>query len=264
MLTISQLASFCGVTVRAVRHYHARGLLPEPERDASGYRRYDAQAVVDLIRIKTLAEAGVPLSRVRTLMQAEPAEFELAVAEIDRDLRATIRRTQEHRRRVAQLATGDALALPASVVDYLAYLRRIGLSQRTIDIERDGWIVLAAHSPEVIDEMIRAKQEFFDDLAFRDLYVRFDAAFDWDPDDPRLVDLADDMVRYVRGLTADETRPPASEEEFDTTLVALLDSQTIQASPAWRRLGALGEARGITGWTNIHDEGEPNPDTTSP
>ena len=48
MLTISQLASYAGVTVRAVRHYHAKGLLPEPERDHSGYRRYDAAAVVEL------------------------------------------------------------------------------------------------------------------------------------------------------------------------------------------------------------------------
>ena len=28
MLTISQIASYAGVTVRAVRHYHAKGLLP--------------------------------------------------------------------------------------------------------------------------------------------------------------------------------------------------------------------------------------------
>ena len=48
MLTISQLATYAGVTVRAVRHYHAKGLLPEPERDSSGYRRYDAAAVVEL------------------------------------------------------------------------------------------------------------------------------------------------------------------------------------------------------------------------
>ncbi len=39
MLTIGQLAAYAGVTVRAVRHYHQVGLLPEPERDASGYRR---------------------------------------------------------------------------------------------------------------------------------------------------------------------------------------------------------------------------------
>ena len=44
MLTIGQLASYTGVTVRAVRHYHQIGLLPEPDRDASGYRRYGATA----------------------------------------------------------------------------------------------------------------------------------------------------------------------------------------------------------------------------
>ena len=48
MLTIGQLAAYAGVTVRTVRHYHAKGLLPEPARDHSGYRRYDAAAVVAL------------------------------------------------------------------------------------------------------------------------------------------------------------------------------------------------------------------------
>ena len=64
-LTIGQLASYASVTVRAVRHYHAKGLLPEPERDHSGYRRYDAHAAVELIKIRTLADAGVPLARPR-------------------------------------------------------------------------------------------------------------------------------------------------------------------------------------------------------
>ncbi|NEB06570.1 MerR family transcriptional regulator, partial [Streptomyces sp. SID13726] len=59
MLTIGQVAAHLGVTVRAVRHYHQKGLLPEPERDASGYRRYGADAVVSLVRIKTLSDAGV-------------------------------------------------------------------------------------------------------------------------------------------------------------------------------------------------------------
>ena len=62
MLTISRLATYAGVTVRAVRHYHQIGLLPEPERTYSGYRTYDAAAVVRLIQIRTLADAGVPLA----------------------------------------------------------------------------------------------------------------------------------------------------------------------------------------------------------
>src|SRR5918994_7433428 len=106
MLTIGQLAAHAGVTVRTVRHYHAKGLLPEPERDASGYRRYDAKAVVDLIKIRTLAEAGVPLARVEELLQADDEQFAEAVAEIDRRLRAEIRERQRHRERISRLAAG--------------------------------------------------------------------------------------------------------------------------------------------------------------
>ncbi len=95
MLTISQLAAYAGVTVRAVRHYHAKGLLPEPDRDHSGYRRYDAKAVVELIKIRTLAEAGVPLARVQELLAADEEEFAAAVAEIDVRLRREIRERQD-------------------------------------------------------------------------------------------------------------------------------------------------------------------------
>jgi DNA-binding transcriptional MerR regulator len=33
-LKIGQLADYVGVTIRAIRHYHQRGLLAEPPRDA--------------------------------------------------------------------------------------------------------------------------------------------------------------------------------------------------------------------------------------
>ena len=39
-LAIGQAAAFAGVTVKTVRHYHRLGLVKEPERDSSGYRRY--------------------------------------------------------------------------------------------------------------------------------------------------------------------------------------------------------------------------------
>src|SRR5690242_21759875 len=107
MLTIGQLASYAGVTIRAVRHYHQVGLLPEPERDRSGYRTYDAAAVVRLIRIHTLADAGVPLARVQELLDADPEAFSDGVQEIDKDLRAEIRRLQGTRRRPARLDAGE-------------------------------------------------------------------------------------------------------------------------------------------------------------
>ena len=148
MLTIGRLASYAGVTIRAVRHYHQVGLLPEPERDASGYRTYDAAAVVRLIRIRTLAEAGVPLARVRELLDADPATFAAATTEIDRHLRAQIRALQEHRRRIAQLGSGASLALPPEVSDYLDRLRGIGAPEELVERERDAWILMAARWPE--------------------------------------------------------------------------------------------------------------------
>ncbi|MEU2014338.1 MerR family transcriptional regulator [Nocardia sp. NPDC019302] len=63
MITIGRLAKYAGVTIKAVRHYHERGLLAEPDRDSSGYRRYTARDAIDLVKIRILADAGVPLAR---------------------------------------------------------------------------------------------------------------------------------------------------------------------------------------------------------
>ncbi len=152
MLTIGQLAAYSGVTTRAVRHYHQIGLLPEPERDASGYRTYAAPAVVRLIRIRTLAEAGVPLARVQQLLDADADEFAEAVGEIDRRLRDEIREVQEHRRRIAKLAAGDSLALPTVVTAYLDGMRALGAPEVMVEMERDAWILIAARMPEKIAE----------------------------------------------------------------------------------------------------------------
>src|SRR3954471_10141977 len=132
MLTIGQLAAYAGVTVRAVRHYHAKGLLPEPERDHSGYRRYDASAVVELVRIRVLADAGVPLSRVRELLTADAGDFAAAVEEVDRRLRAEIRERQRHRERIAKLAAGDSLALSPEAGAGLGRLRECRVRGRRV------------------------------------------------------------------------------------------------------------------------------------
>jgi DNA-binding transcriptional MerR regulator len=236
MLTIGQLADYVGVTTRAVRHYHQRGLLPEPERDASGYRRYGAQAVVDLIRIKTLADAGVPLARIQTLLSAEPEQVTQAIAQIDQALRRRIRDLEQQRRRIAELATGDRLFLPDEVVGLLDELRRIGVSQQQVDMERDGWILLAARSPGQAAAWAKDKRSALADPEFRRLYLACDQAFGWDPDDPRLEELADAMVAFAArhrpgrrgGATLD-----------DPVAVDLLSSQPSGTSPAWERLMRL-------------------------
>src|SRR5688500_11836794 len=97
MLTIGRLAEYAGVTAKAIRNYHERGLLAEPERDASGYRRYTAEDATDLVKIRTLAQAGVPLARVRDLLDADDETLAAAIAEIDRDIADRIARLRRTR-----------------------------------------------------------------------------------------------------------------------------------------------------------------------
>jgi DNA-binding transcriptional MerR regulator len=236
-LTISQLASHTGVTVRAIRHYHQHGLLEEPERDASGYRRYDAQAVVDLIKIKTLADAGVPLARIEELMGADPGEFAATITQIDAALKQRIRELTRHRRRIAELAEGDRLFLPAEAAEILDQLREMGVSERAIQMERDGWIVGAALSPGQILPWARQKLAALADPEFRRIYLTTDQALDWDPDDPRLAKLVGDMVAWKdkSGLTR---RQDPADMALDPAVLMLMSEQ-IADVPVWRRLGEL-------------------------
>lgn len=236
-LTISQLAAHAGVTVRAIRHYHQRGLLEEPERDASGYRRYGAQAVVDLIRIKTLSDAGVPLARIEELLTAEPEEFSAAIGEIDGALRQKIRDLTRSRRRIAELAGGERLFLPAEVADILDQLRAMGVSERIVRIERDAWILVAALSPELIPAWVQEKTAAMADPEFRRVYHAVDEALDWDPADPRVAELADAMAAWRARFDRSRGEDPA--EWLEDPAVVLMSSYVASSSPVWRRLGVL-------------------------
>ena len=252
MLTISQLANYAGVTVRAVRHYHAKGLLPEPERDYSGYRRYDAAAVVELIRIRTLAEAGVPLSRVRELLAADPQEFAGAVEDIDRRLRAEIRERQRHRERISQLAAGDSLALPPEAVAYLDRLRQLGVPERAIGFERDAWILVAAQLPDQMPMLMTYKLAQIETPAVTAMYLDLVQAADWTAADPRLPAFADRLVALIEAsVEGEQDYGPGEEFAVDDDLAGLLDSVFLNSVPVAARLLELLEERGWTGWTNL-------------
>ncbi|WP_067534445.1 MerR family transcriptional regulator [Nocardia crassostreae] len=226
MLTIGQLAATAGVTVRAVRHYHQVGLLPEPERDASGYRRYSAQAAVDLIRIRTLADAGVPLSRIDALLHAHPAEFAAALTDIDAELQRKIDQLAEYRTRIAELAGGERLVLPPAVVAVLDRMRGLGISEQRIRLERDSWILLRALEPNSIPRRILEKNAELDDPETARLMLACDRSVDWDPADPRLDRLIDDLDAWE--IAHERDNPPAPRK--------LVSAHISDTSPAWHRI----------------------------
>jgi DNA-binding transcriptional MerR regulator len=258
MLTIGQLAAYAGVTVRAVRHYHQIGLLPEPERDASGYRRYGATAVVSLIKIRTLANAGVPLSQISQMLEADASTFAEAVQRIDSRLRDEIERLETSRKQIAQLTAGDSLALPPEVISYLDRLREIGASERMVEGERDGWILVAARWPDRIREFIPEKLAQLDDPQIVRLYRVLSEIFESDAgdDDPRLEEAADIMASLAeQAYTSGEIN--LGEEAHDDLPFDLLDAFAVESDPRAERLLDLMRERGWASWTRLERLAEP-------
>ena len=257
MLTIGQLAAYAGVTVRAVRHYHQIGLLPEPERDASGYRRYGALAVVSLIKIRTLANASVPLSQIGQMLEADASTFAEAVQRIDSHLRDEIERLETSRKQIAQLAAGDSLALPPEVISYLDRLREIGVSERMVEAERDGWILVAARWPERIPEVMAGKAAQLDDPQLVRLYRVLSEIFESDAgDDPRLQEAADIMAGLAeQAYTSGEIN--LGEEAHDDLPFDLLDALAVESDPRAERLLDLMHERGWARWTRLERLAEP-------
>jgi DNA-binding transcriptional MerR regulator len=70
--SIGELAERAGVTVKTVRFYSDRGLLPETARSAGGHRRYGREALDRLRLIRSLRALDLPVAEVgRVLGQEE-------------------------------------------------------------------------------------------------------------------------------------------------------------------------------------------------
>jgi DNA-binding transcriptional MerR regulator len=102
-----ELAELAGTSLRAVRHYHQVGLLPEPERRSNGYKQYGVAHLVRLVRIKRLVDLGFSLPQIAALGDGDDHP-EQALRELDAELAATIGRLQRARGELAELLTNAA------------------------------------------------------------------------------------------------------------------------------------------------------------
>ncbi|MFI9047762.1 MerR family transcriptional regulator [Streptomyces sp. NPDC053427] len=66
-MRIGELARRAGVSTRSLRYYEQRGLLCA-DRDANGYRRYDAGSVDTVARIRELLAIGLATDDIREVL----------------------------------------------------------------------------------------------------------------------------------------------------------------------------------------------------
>ena len=197
MITIGQLADYAGVTIKAVRHYHRRGLL-----DGAAARLVGLPALQRPARHR----AGQDQDARRGRRAARPHQG--AARRRPRPVRRRDRRDRPqpagtgrgdppHPRADRPAHAGDRLFVSAEVADYLDRLHELGVSQRTVQMERDIWILMQSVSPNEAAAWIADKLDAIGDPEFRAIYLEYDAAFDWSPDDPRLYALADRTRRWI-------------------------------------------------------------------
>jgi MerR family mercuric resistance operon transcriptional regulator len=72
-LTIGRLADEAGVNVETIRYYQRRGLMAEPDKPASGHRRYGPAAIKRVRFIKRAQVLGFTLEEVASMLELDEA-----------------------------------------------------------------------------------------------------------------------------------------------------------------------------------------------
>ena len=244
-VTIGQAAAFAGVTVKTVRHYHRHGLLDEPRRDSSGYRRYGSADLLRLVQVRTLAAAGDPLAEVGGLLDADAEQFAAALTDVEQRLTDRIADLVARRDTLRQLADGDRLLLPDRALAILNRLTDLGFSPDYVAGQREALVLARALSPEFFDIFLTQLEHRLDDPEFIDLTKRGWDARSWEPDDPRIDELASALAdnllanRELLALPAGFQPPPDAATRYGL----INHHREDQAPSTWARLNALVEAK---------------------
>ncbi|MEU9205364.1 MerR family transcriptional regulator [Streptomyces sp. NPDC048332] len=242
-LTIGQAAAFVGVTIKTVRHYHRLGLVTEPERDGSGYRRYRSDELFRLVQVRTLAAAGVPLAEVSDLLDADPRTFAATLDDIHHQLTEQIDDLIARRDRLHRLGHGDRALLPDRACAVLDRLAELGFGPDYVAAQREALVLARALVPEIFDSFLTRLAHSLDDPESVELTKRGWDARSWDPDDPRIEELASTLTDKLLADRALLEMPSGFQNQPDAaSRYAMVNHHREDHSPSIARLNTLIEA----------------------
>lgn len=130
MFTVGQLAKRAGVTVRALHHYDAIGLLRPSGRTDGGYRLYSRVDVARLHGIQTLRQLGVPLADMVPLLDGDAGSLQEILARRIGALDEQITQAQALRERLAATQLVLAAGRQPATDDWLAGLSLMSTYER--------------------------------------------------------------------------------------------------------------------------------------
>lgn len=243
-LTIGQAAAFAGVTIKTVRHYHKHGLVEEPRRDSSGYRRYGSEELLRLVQVRTLAAAGVALAEIGALLAADPDRFAEALVDVEKQLTVRIDDLVERRDTLRKLASGDRLLLPERACELLDTAASLGFTAEEVDTAREAFLLVRALVPESFDDYIAQVERGLGNPQYLRLTQLSMRTGDWDPEDPRLEAIADELVELLKtDRTLLPSLPGLQDRPDGAARHRVLTSHRKAQRPAWTRLTELIERK---------------------
>lgn len=93
--TAGEIARIAGVSLRTIRYYDAKGLLPPVSHSDTGYRRYDKGSLSLLQRILMLKYLGFSLEEIQKLVAAQEADDLDQEAILDHQKKLLLERRQQ-------------------------------------------------------------------------------------------------------------------------------------------------------------------------
>ncbi|MCI7645993.1 MAG: MerR family transcriptional regulator [Bacteroidales bacterium] len=130
LLKIGEFSQLMHVTIKALRHYEAKGLLrPENVDPWTGYRYYTVRQMQQLAEIRRMQHLGLTIGEIKELMDEQASAPDLAlidakIVDVERQIRALIVRHRhlmawrDSRKQLQNMDTFTIQPLPAINVAY--------------------------------------------------------------------------------------------------------------------------------------------------
>jgi DNA-binding transcriptional MerR regulator len=142
MMTVTKLASICGLSRTTVLYYESEGLLKPAVRTDSNYRVYGEREVATLRQIRVYRGVGMSVREIRTILSRPQNDVALALKRRLADVDKEIEVLRGHQQAILKL------------------LQIKSIRKKTRDMTKDKWVAVMKAAGFTDNDMHRWHREF--------------------------------------------------------------------------------------------------------
>jgi DNA-binding transcriptional MerR regulator len=208
---IGELARSSGLTVRALRHYEAIGLLPRPRRTSAGHRVYGASDVARIYCVLALRSLGLSLPAIAACLDGDGTEIAQVVRRHLSDVERRIDEQSRLRTRLQMMLSVLERDEEPSTVSFLEAMEMMKMFERYFTAQQLS--DLRDRHDQMGGEAIREAES-----EWAELIARADAArvADIDPASPELRELWQRWRELIEAFTGGDPEIRKSLERMYT------------------------------------------------